>query len=69
MYFIIRYREDVTGISEATIVGKGFATVQDAQNYLTAHPVEVENPYFVHIAEQGTDGHLYFLGDGQIVYV
>lgn len=68
-FFLIRYREDVTGISEATIVGEAFETAQEAHIYLTTHALSAENPYFIHIAEQGTDGHLYLLGDGQVVYL
>lgn len=68
-YFLIRYREDVTGISEAVIIGEAFETLHDIQQYLLTYPIEAENPYFIHIAEQKEDGHLYFLGDGQIVYI
>ncbi len=68
-YFLIRYRQDVTGISEVTVIGEAFESIQDAQDYLNAQPIRVENPYFIHIAKEYEDGNLYFLGDEQIVYV
>jgi hypothetical protein len=67
-YFLIRYREDITGISEATIIGEAFETLEDVQQYLKTYPTECDNPYFIHLAEKREDGHLYFLGDGQIIY-
>jgi|GEM_PF-2925500 len=69
-YFIIRYREDVTGISEACLIAGAFGTWQEAEEYFNANALALqsENPYYVHFAEQKNDGHYYFLGDSQIVY-
>ncbi len=68
-YCMVYYREDVTGISDAKMVGGKFATIEEATAYHAKNALACENSYYCHLAEQQTDGHFYFLGDHQIVYL
>ena len=70
-FYIIRYREDVTGISEARIVAGKFDTLEEACAYYEANgfALQNDNPYYYHLAAQEADEHYYLLGDHQIVYI
>ena len=71
MYYFISYREDVTGISEGKVVAGKFETLEEATDYSKAHPqkFQADSPYFIHLAQLREDGHFYFLGDNQIIYI
>jgi hypothetical protein len=70
-YCFVRYREDVTGISEATLVSNEFDTLGEAQIFHQENPhiFEVENPYFVHVAEKTPQGDYYLLSDRQQIWI
>jgi hypothetical protein len=70
-YYLIHFRDDITGICEAKIVAGPFGSLAEAGESIRQNTQKWvdENPYFYLLAEEKEDGHLYFLNDKQPIHL